>query len=129
EVATGPGPVYAYGQTEWADLEGAVQHALDAGAEDVILVGYSMGGASVTSFLDRSELASAVRGVILDSPLLSLAAAGDMQLRDGGVPGPLTGAMRWVAALRYDIDWEGMNYLDDVDAFSAPVLLIHGTVD
>ena len=35
---------YDYGEGEWEDLEAAVRHALDAGASELVLVGYSMGG-------------------------------------------------------------------------------------
>ncbi len=129
EVGAEPGAVFAYGTTEWADLEGAVQFALDEGADDVLLVGYSMGGAIAVSFLYRSELAEHTRAVILDAPALSLAAAGDLQMRDGGVPGFLTRPLRAFAAWRHDIDWEATNYLPDADALEAPILLMHGDAD
>ncbi len=69
-----PGGRYQYGATEWRDLEAAVRHALAAGAEDVVLYGYSMGGAIVFNFLYESPLAGAVRGVILDAPMLDFSA-------------------------------------------------------
>ena len=56
---------YRYGQTEWQDLEGAVRYALEHGADNVVLVGYSMGGGIVINFLYESSLAGEVRGVIL----------------------------------------------------------------
>jgi pimeloyl-ACP methyl ester carboxylesterase len=88
-----------------------------------------MGGAIVTSFLYRSELAEGVRAVILDAPALNLAAAGDMKLRDGGVPGWLTGTMRRVASWRYDIDWESMDHLQHADDLDVPMLILHGDED
>ena len=56
EAASADG-YHRYGQTEWEDLAAAIQYALDHGAEDVVLVGYSMGGAIVVSLLYRSPLA------------------------------------------------------------------------
>lgn len=65
-----PQGIYRQGATEWEDVEAAVQFALDHGAEDVVLVGYSMGGQITANFLRRSELAGHARGVICDAPLL-----------------------------------------------------------
>ena len=56
------------------------------GAESVILVGYSMGGAIVTNFLYRAPLAAKVRGVILDAPMLDLGSAIDHGVRQRGLP-------------------------------------------
>ena len=52
------------------DLEAAVQYALDNGADDVVLYGYSMGGGMCLNLLYESELADRVRCVVMDSPLL-----------------------------------------------------------
>ncbi|MCK4828870.1 alpha/beta hydrolase, partial [bacterium] len=66
------------GLTEWKDLEGAAKYAAERGAEKLILVGYSMGGAIVTNFLYRSPLAGKVLGAILDAPMLDLNATIDL---------------------------------------------------
>ncbi len=47
------------GATEWQDVESAIRYALDHGAEDVILVGFSMGGACVANVARLSELSTA----------------------------------------------------------------------
>ena len=65
-----PDGFHWYGQHEWKDLEGAARYALEHGAEELILVGYSMGGGIVMNFLYRSPLANKVEGVILDAPML-----------------------------------------------------------
>ncbi len=125
-----------YGLTEWEDLEAAVEYALDAGAEDVVLVGYSMGGGIVTNFLYESSLASRVRGVVLDAPMLDFGATVDLgasnrSLPVVGLPIPvtLTSAAKWFAALRYDLDFDELDYLDRVDEISVPILLFHGVAD
>jgi alpha-beta hydrolase superfamily lysophospholipase len=120
---------YAYGKTEWEDLEAAVRYAQDAGAKHVVLVGYSMGGGIVMSFMQRSQLASEVVGLILDAPMLDFGPTVVHGLREGGVPGWFTGPPRWVAALRYDIDWEATDYLRDIEGLQVPVLLFHTTED
>lgn len=47
--------LYAFGLTEWPDLEAAVEHALAAGAGSVVLLGESMGGGIVGQFMRHSQ--------------------------------------------------------------------------
>ena len=135
-LPSNPEGYYRFGAEEWEDLEAAAAFALAAGAEDIILVGYSMGGAIVVSFLHNSEVASSARGVILDSPALNLDEVIDFngaQERVFGVPlpGPLTGLAKVLTTLRFGIDFNTMNHLgaaQDLPA-SAPILLFHGSDD
>lgn len=129
EAPGGQSGKYAYGRTEWEDLEAAVQYALDAGASDIVLAGYSMGGGIVMSFMQRSALAERVSGLILDAPMLDFSPTADLGLREGGVPGWFTGPPKWFAQLRYDINWDATDYLRDLDELRAPVLLFHATGD
>jgi pimeloyl-ACP methyl ester carboxylesterase len=120
---------YQYGLTEWRDVEGAVRYALDNGAEDVVLVGYSMGGGIVMNFLYESELADVVRGAILDAPMADFGATVDFGIREFGVPGFLVQLPLVFASVRFGIDWEGMDYMARIDELQVPVLLLHGTED
>ena len=124
-----PDGFHWYGLTEWKDLEGAVNYALGQGAEDFILVGYSMGGAIVTNFLYRSELANRVRGAILDAPMLDLNATVDFGARLRGVPRLLMAIGKFMARLRFGIDWKALNYLNRADELTVPILLFHGGAD
>ena len=67
-----PDGFYAYGRTEWEELEAAAAYALAHGAERLVIVGYSMGGAITMSFMARSKLARHVAALILDAPMLHL---------------------------------------------------------
>ncbi len=124
-----PDGFHWYGLTEWEDLEGAVSYTQEQGAESVILVGYSMGGAVVTNFLYRSPLAAKVRGVILDAPMLDLGTAIDHVVRERGLPAFLTGIGKVLARVRFGVDWKALNYLSRVDELTAPILLFHGDDD
>ena len=62
-VPASPSGYYQFGADEWEDLEAAVEYALAAGASELILAGYSMGGAIVLSFLYHSAVADRVKGV------------------------------------------------------------------
>jgi pimeloyl-ACP methyl ester carboxylesterase len=134
EAPADPSGRYGYGATEWRDLEAAVRHAVDSGAERVVLFGASMGGAIVAGFLERSAEAGVVSGIVLDAPMLDLEATvehGAAQ-RDlpvvGGVPDVLTGTAEWIAGWRYDLDWDATDYLP-ADWLEVPALVFHGTAD
>ena len=135
DVPRDPTGFYRYGETEWEDLEGAVAYAIDNRADGVVLVGYSMGGAIVMSFLYSSALAGKVRAVVLDSPMLDFGAtvdhgAGQRSLPLGlPIPGVLTALAKVISGARFDIDWDGLDYVSRADELSTPILLIHGDAD
>ena len=131
-----PNRYYQFGAEEWEDLEAAVEFALTSGARDVILVGYSMGGAIVVSFLYNSASENRVKGVILDSPALNLDEITDFRgarERVFGVPLPglLTDLAKVLTTLRFGIDFDAMNHLKRAEELSAstPILLFHGSDD
>ena len=124
-----PDCFYRYGQTDWEDLEGAARYAVEHGAEHLILVGYSYGGAIVMNFLFQSPLAGKVRGVILDAPMLDLNVIIDHSARKRSIPGPLLVTGKTIAGFRFGIDWGELNYLRHADELAAPMLLFHGTAD
>ena len=133
-VPSSPSGYYQFGADEWEDLEAAAEFALAAGASELILVGYSMGGAVVLSFLYNSAVVDRVKGIILDSPALDFEALIDAQATRQipvGVPlrGALTALAKFVAAHRFGIDYRAMDYLERVEALSVPVLLFHGNDD
>lgn len=132
-----PSGRYRFGLTEWQDVEAAVRHATENGAGEVVLIGYSTGGAHIMAFLERSPLAAVVVGVILDSPNVLLAEAvrhGSIGLRFGSTPVPVTRLVTefgmWIADLRWGIDWETTNYVQRAETIlGVPTLVFHGTSD
>lgn len=63
-----PGKQYSLGDTEWRDVDSAISYARANGATSIVLFGWSMGGATVLQTLLRSQQASVIRGLVLDSP-------------------------------------------------------------
>ncbi|MBI4311544.1 MAG: alpha/beta hydrolase [Chloroflexi bacterium] len=124
-----PDGLLRYGQAEWQDLEGAVSYALSQGAQDVVLVGYSMGGAIVMSFLYQSDLADHVRGVILDAPMVNFNKTIDLGVQRRGYPVLVAGIAKGMAQLRFGVDWGKLDYLKEAEHLKAPTLLFHGDAD
>lgn len=118
-----------FGMTEWEDLEAAVQHALDHGAEDVVLLAASTGGAISLAFLENSELADAVVGMVFDAPVTSFGQTVDLGAADMGVPAPLVASGKWLTEQRVNIDFAETDYLGRAGQLDVPTLIIHGTAD
>jgi alpha-beta hydrolase superfamily lysophospholipase len=129
ECAGDPDGYYGYGRTEWEDLESAAQYALEHGARQLLIVGFSMGGAITMSFISRSPLASHVVGLILDAPMLDLEktiAHGAAQLR---VPRRLLSLSNRVVTHRYGVQWRELDYATETAHIGVPILLFHGDAD
>lgn len=131
-----PSGYYQYGATEWEDVAGAVEYALENGAERVVLNGYSTGGAHAMSFMYRQSL-DTVSGVMLDSPNLDLsetvdyaASQRELPLLPFNVPPTLSAVAQFFTALRIDINWKSLDYVDrSAVSLRQPVLVHHGTAD
>jgi len=129
ETPPDPTGYYQFGKTEWEDLEAAAEYAVENGARDLILAGYSMGGGICASFLYQSPLADAVIAVILDAPMLDFGQTVDFGTSQRNLPGVLGATAKWLATLRYDADWEALDFLSRADELSMPMLLFHGDAD
>jgi alpha-beta hydrolase superfamily lysophospholipase len=122
-----------FGMTEWADLEAAVGWATANGAEDLVLVGYSMGGAIVAGYLERAANTDSVTGTVLVSPAISFDDMTVFGARQLGIPaGPLA-PIFWLAErfveLRSQIDYEGTEYIDNAATWPVPALVTATTED
>jgi pimeloyl-ACP methyl ester carboxylesterase len=131
-----PSGFLQYGLTEWRDLDAAVRFALDNGAEDVVLFGYSMGGGVVVNFMYESPLRDRVQGLVLDAPMLDFSAAVDLGAENRSlpvvglpIPDTLTATAKWFAGVRFDVPWGDLDYLERADELDVPILLFHGEDD
>lgn len=61
---------YYLGDAEWRDVEAAIEFALHHGATEIVLVGWSMGGATVLQAATRSKHPEKIRGIMLESPVI-----------------------------------------------------------
>lgn len=125
-----PSGHHRFGLSEWRDLEAAVADVGGRGAEEIVLMGCSTGGALVMAFLERSGLADRISAVVLDSPNLILAETVRLGTATSSTPRLLVETGMWIADLRWHVDWEATNYVQRADSYlEVPTLVFHGTSD
>lgn len=61
---------YALGVEEWRDIDSALRYAVSQGAKEIVLYGWSMGGAIALQVLKHSPFRDRIRAIVLDSPVL-----------------------------------------------------------
>jgi pimeloyl-ACP methyl ester carboxylesterase len=117
-----PDRYYHLGATEWRDIAAAVAYALDHGATDVVLYGWSMGGATVLSALRHLDR-GVVRAVVLDCPVIDWVSTLYMNARHLGLPVPLSwAALRWIER-RLRVRLSILDHRRDILSLDVPVLL------
>jgi pimeloyl-ACP methyl ester carboxylesterase len=124
-----PDGFHHMGLTEWRDLGAAARYAFAHGARRLVLVGYSMGGAIVAQFMQRSPLAPRVAGLVLDAPALDWQAILAFNATEMGYPSFASLPVEWAIGTRIDADWESLDAVRHPEAFQLPILLFHGTED
>jgi uncharacterized protein len=125
----GPDGLHHMGLTEWRDLQAAARYGLSHGARRLVLLGYSMGGAIVTQFMERSPLARTVAGLVLDAPALDWKAILSFNATEMGLPSFAATPVEWMIGARIDVSWGALDAVDHTAAFHLPILLFHGRQD
>ena len=129
---------YALGDSEWRDVEAAMRYALDHGARQIVLMGWSMGGATVLQALTRSPLSEHVTAVVLDSPVVDWVTALEYQGVANRLPKPIQWGVlrllskRWarrVTGQLEPIDLQRLDFVRRADELHTPILLLHSDDD
>lgn len=129
---------YALGATEWRDVDAAIGWALRHGAQRIVLMGWSMGGAIALQVALGSAHRERIVGVILDSPVVDWRAVLTYQGRELGLPGPVTelaiGALRadWTAPATHadgGIPFDRLDMVARANELRHPILILHSDDD
>lgn len=138
EAPHGPDGRYNLGLSEWRDIEDAIRMALARGAEEIVLVGWSMGGAIVLQLLDRSPLAAHVSRVVLDGPVVDWAdvlghhaALHSLPVPVSRLAGTIMGSTlaRRLVGVHERVDVAQTNWVQRAEELSHPILLVHSRDD
>lgn len=121
--------LYHLGDREWRDIEAAVKYASGHGARRVVLYGWSMGGALVEAFLQRSTSAARVSAVVLDAPVLDWRATLAQQSDNRGLPSIVPAVAEQIVHWRIGIRWSDFDLDDHPSLVAKPTLLFHGGQD
>jgi pimeloyl-ACP methyl ester carboxylesterase len=114
---------YHLGATEWHDVAAAIRYARLQGAADVILYGWSMGGAATMMALRHAPEAAPVRAVVLDCPALDWAATLRLNGRRRNLPAPLIWAALRLVEQRIGTPLAELNQVRHVGSLRVPTLI------
>ena len=129
---------YALGASEWRDVDAAIAYALRHGADRVVLMGWSMGGAVSLQAAVSSGHRDRIAGVILESPVVDWRTVLRFQARLAGVRAPLPelamGALQRPLTARLSgadepILFDRLDMVARADELSAPILILHSDDD
>jgi dienelactone hydrolase len=114
---------YHLGASEWHDVASAIGYARSHGATDIILYGWSMGGAAVLMAMRRSALASTVRALVLDCPAVDWTTTLRRAARRRNLPQPLTWAAMRLVEKRIGHRLADLNQVRHAGSLRVPTLM------
>jgi uncharacterized protein len=129
---------YALGGTEWRDVEAAMEFAVTRGAKNIVLMGWSMGGATSLQSAILSPHRHLLRGLALESPVVDWRSVLDFQASQNRVPLVVRlGALQllgssWGKAFTgqaQPIDLDSLNIVKRAHELTLPTLLMHSADD
>lgn len=138
EAPRSRGGSYALGAAEWRDVDAAIAYALRHGAERVILMGWSMGGAVSLQTAVNSGHRDRIAGLILESPVVDWRTVLRYQAREAGLRAPLPalamGALSLPVTARLSgveeaIAFDRLDMVARAEELAAPTLILHSDDD
>lgn len=129
---------YGLGSTEWRDVEAAIAYALAHGAKEVVLFGWSMGGAICLQTADLSRYRNVIRAMVLDAPVIDwvnvLAHHAELNRIPSAVGryGQLMMGHRLgrrLTGLAAPVDLKSMDWVSRAVELRTPTLIIHSVDD
>ncbi len=132
-----PDGFYHYAETEWQDAKVGLEFLAAQGIKEVVVYGFSMGGAVTLELLKRwqgnalGEGLPVIKAIILDAPLIDPRSVFQFGASRMGFPlaDVLTKGSLLLAHWRSGINWEKLDQRTFAAQIKLPVLLFMGTAD
>lgn len=138
EASASPDGKYSLGDTEWQDVESAIEYAIGRGARRIVLVGWSMGGAIVLQTITRSRFAAHIVGIVLESPVIEWNSVLHFQAAQARIPGIVRDAAvraignpwgRPLTGQDQSIDMKRLDLVANAESLEHPILILHSDDD
>lgn len=129
---------YALGASEWRDVDAGIAYALRHGAERIVLMGWSMGGAVSLQAAVNSGHRDRIAGIILESPVVDWRTVLRFQAQVARVRAPLPalamGALQLPLTAKLSgadepILFDRLDMVARADELRAPILILHSDDD
>ncbi|WCM54658.1 alpha/beta hydrolase family protein [Microbacterium sp. EF45047] len=138
EAPRSRGGSYALGASEWRDVDAAIAYALRRGAQRVVLMGWSMGGAIALQAAVSSGRRGAIAGVVLESPVVDWRTVLRFQARESGLREPLpqlamsvlsSAVTARLSGAEEAIPFDRLDMVARASELEAPILILHSEDD
>lgn len=129
---------YALGAAEWRDVDAAIAYALRHGAERVLIMGWSMGGAIALQTAVNSGNRDRIAGLILESPVVDWRTVLRFQAREAGMRAPFPELALSALSVPFTarlsgaedaIPFDRLDMLARADELTTPILILHSDDD
>ncbi|MCB5275910.1 hypothetical protein BJG92_03464 [Arthrobacter sp. SO5] len=129
---------YHLGQSEWRDVDAAVSYALDQGASQIVLFGWSLGGTIALQLTLESEFRDRIVGLVLDAPVIDWTSTLMANARSSMLPRWIAALglrilesprLCWIAGLGTALNLRALDVVARADELRLPVLVIHSERD
>ncbi|KQQ64823.1 alpha/beta hydrolase family protein [Microbacterium sp. Leaf320] len=129
---------YALGASEWRDVDAAIAYALRHGADRVILMGWSMGGAVALQTAVSSGNRDRIAGLILESPVVDWRTVLRFQAREAGMRAPLPDLAMTALSVPLTarlsgaedaIPFDRLDMVARAEELAVPILILHSDDD
>jgi pimeloyl-ACP methyl ester carboxylesterase len=126
------------GATEVSDVDTAIQYAIDHGALQVVLFGWSMGAQVALQLAARPQYRRLITGMVLESPVLDWVATIKANCARAGVPAAAGNlALPWLTCpllsrlvgLPGSIPLGELDWIERAHTLAVPTLILHGEND
>ncbi|MGP5397133.1 alpha/beta hydrolase family protein [Arthrobacter rhombi] len=129
---------YGLGSTEWEDVEAGIDFALQNGAHNVILMGWSMGGAISLQVADKSRYKRHIQALVLDGPVVNWIDVLRHHAKVNRIPEAVGRLGQWmlsnragrtITGLAAPVDLKELNWIAKADQLRVPTLILHSEDD